>query len=242
MIRAAAASLLVVLQAAQADSTADAVRSAIKITAESSYAYAVKGRFARAGVFAPPGILTAKIDGFQSARNGATILVKGPEGLWKTPDERIGEKVEGTPADVADKVTSLLEAEPPHAMLAALLDETKSGAESDTAGSYSFAYKPERVRASLEKQMDRAVERKTIAKPAEVDWGTVDGRLWVRLAKPGGPLVHFREERSVRIVYRRAGEPDETKRYSTKMEFDLSAHGTAAVELPPEVRTRLGLK
>jgi len=220
----------------------DAVKSAIEATAKSSYSYRVGGRFKREGVYAPPGILTAKIDGFQSARNGATILIKGSEGLWKTPEERIGEKVEGTPADVADKVTSLLEAEPPHAMLSALLDETKSGTESDPAGSYTFAYKPERVRASLEKQMDRAIERKTMAKPAEVDWGTVEGRLWVRLAKPRGPLVHFREERSVRIVYRRAGEPDETKRYATKMEFDLTGHGTAAVELPPEVRARLGLK
>jgi hypothetical protein len=226
----------------QDPSPADAARSAIKVTAENSYAYAVKGRFSREGVFAPPGILTARIDGFQSARNGPVILVKGPEGLWKTPDERIGEQVEGTPADVADKVTSLREAEPPHEMLKALLDETKSGAELDTPGSYLFVYRPERVRASVEKQLDRAVERKTMVKPTEVDWGSIEGRLWVRLARAGGPLAHFREERSVRIVYRRAGEPEETKRYSTKMEFDLSAHGTATVELPPEVRTRLGLK
>src|SRR5258705_2367917 len=118
--------LAILAPPSQEPSPVDAVRSAIKVTSESSYAYAVKGRFSREGVFAPPGVLTARIDAFQSARNGATILVKGPEGLWKTPDERIGERVEGTPADVADKVTSLVEAEPPHAMLTALLDETNS--------------------------------------------------------------------------------------------------------------------
>src|SRR5262245_44101954 len=81
----------------------DAVKAAIETTASSSYAYRVGGRFRREGVFVPPDVLTARIEGYQSARNGSKILIKGPEGLWKTPDERIGEQVEGTPADAADK-------------------------------------------------------------------------------------------------------------------------------------------
>jgi hypothetical protein len=219
----------------------DAVKAAIDVTAQSSYAYRVGGRFKREGVFAPPDLLTARIDGFQSARNGAKILVKGPEGLWKTPDERIGEQVEGTPADVADKVTTLREAERPHEMLSMLLADVKSGRAAD-AGGYSFAYDPEKVRTYLRKEIDKAVERKTIEKPDSVAWETAEGRLRVHLAKPGGAVLRFSESRSVSIRYRREGESDERKRYRTEMEFELMSHGTAKIELPDEVRKRLGLK
>ncbi|HEU4339829.1 MAG TPA: hypothetical protein VFS19_07150, partial [Planctomycetota bacterium] len=108
MKRLALAALL--LHPIQDPAPIDVVKAAIEATAKASYAYRVGGRFTRQGVFVPPDLLTARIDGFQSARNGARILVKGPEGLWKTPDERIGEQVEGTPPEVADKVTTLREA------------------------------------------------------------------------------------------------------------------------------------
>src|SRR6185295_19388198 len=95
------------IQPFQEPSPVDAVKSAIEPTAKSSYAYRVGGRFKREGVFVPPDLLTARIGAFQSARNGTKILVKGPEGLWKTPDERLGEQVEGTPPEAADMVTTL---------------------------------------------------------------------------------------------------------------------------------------
>lgn len=235
----AAAVLLIFLQE---PTPVDAVKAAIETTAKSSYAYRVGGRFKREGVFVPPDLLTARIDGFQSARNGTKILVKGPEGLWKTPDERIGEQVEGTPPEVADKVTTLREAERPHEMLAILLDDVKSGKARDGGGSFTFVYDPEKVRAYLRKELDKAVERKTIAKPDSVAWETAEGRLSVHLTKPGGAVLKFSEERTVSIRYRREGEADERKRYRTEMQFELTSHGVATIDLPKEVRERLGLK
>jgi len=219
---------------------ADIVKAAIEETAKASYAYRVGGRFTREGVFVPPDLLTARIDGFQSARNGAKILVKGPEGLWKTPDERIGEQVEGTAPEVADKVTTLREAERPHEMLSMLLVDVKASRPVEFAGGYSFAYDPEKVRTYLRKELDKAVERKSVPKPDSVAWETAEGRLRVHVAK--GLIVKFSEERSVSIRYKREGESDERKKYRTEMEFELNSHGTATIELPDEVRKRLGLK
>lgn len=225
----------------QAPTPVEAVKAALETTAKSSYAYRVGGRFKREGAWIPPDLLTARIDGFQSARHGSKILVKGPEGLWKTPDERIGEQVEGTPPEVADKVTTLREAEAPLEMLAVLLADVKSGRELDAPGSYSFTYDPEKVRAYLKKELEKAVERKTIAAPDTVSWDTAEGRLWVHLVKPGGAILKFSEERSVSIRYRREGQPEERRRYRTQMQFELNSHGTATVELPDEVRKKLGL-
>ncbi|HZL72151.1 MAG TPA: hypothetical protein VFC86_06810 [Planctomycetota bacterium] len=228
--------------ALQEPTPVDAVKAAIEATARSSYSYRVGGRFKREGVFEPPDLLTARIDGFQSARNGSKILIKGPEGLWKTPDERIGEQVEGTPPDVADKVTTLREAERPHEMLSTLLAEVKSGKKTEGSESFTFAYDPEKVRAYLRKEVDKAIERKSIAKPDSVAWETAEGRLRVHLSTPGGALLKFSEERSVSIRYKREGEPEERKRYKTEMEFEFMSHGTATIDLPEEVRKRLGLK
>jgi hypothetical protein len=220
----------------------ETVKAAIEATAQSSYSYRVGGRFKREGVFEPPDLLTARIDGFQSARNGTKILVKGPEGLWKTPDERIGEQVEGTPPDVADKVTTLREAERPHEMLSTLLAEVKSGKKTEGSESFTFAYDPEKVRTYLRKELDKAVERHSIAKPDSVAWETAEGRLRVHLAKGGSAILRFSEERSVSIRYKREGEPEERRKYRTEMEFELMSHGTATIDLPEEVRKRLGLK
>ncbi|HKS16326.1 MAG TPA: hypothetical protein VJU16_03385 [Planctomycetota bacterium] len=220
----------------------DAVKAAIETTAKSSYAYRVGGRFKREGVFVPPDLLTARIDGFQSARNGTTILVKGPEGLWKSPEERFGEQVEGTPPEVGDKVTTLREAERPHEMLAVLLADVKSGRALETPGTYLFTYDPEKVRAYLRKEMDKAVDRKTLARPDVVAWESAEGRLRVQLEKLGGPIAKFSEERSVPIRYKREGESEDRRRYRTEMVFELLSHGEAKVELPDEVRKRLGLK
>jgi hypothetical protein len=238
MIRVGAVLLLLSFQAPEA---VDDLKAAIETTAASPYAYRVGGRFKREGVFAPPDVLTARIDGYQSARNGAKILVKGPEGLWKTPDERIGEQVEGTPADVADKVTTLREAERPHEMLATLLAEVKAGKGRADGGVFTLAFDPEKVRTYMRKELDKAVERRTIPRPDSVSWDTAEGKLVVHVDK-AGRIAKFRDERSVSIRYRRAGEPDEKKRYKTEMEFELFDHGVASINLPAEVKERLGIK
>jgi hypothetical protein len=127
-------------------------------------------------------------------------------------------------------------------MLALLLADVKSGKERDRAGPLTFVYDPEKVRAYLRKELDKAVERKTIARPDLVAWDTAEGRLTVQLTKPGGAILKFSEERTVSIRYRREGDPEERKRYRTEMYFELSNHGDAKIELPPEARERLGLK
>src|SRR5688572_17267220 len=132
--------LVLLLPAWQDTAPIDVVKAAIETTAKSSYAYRVGGRFTREGVFIPPDLLTARIDGFQSARHGAKFLIKGPEGIWQTPEERLGEQVEGTPPEVADKVTTLREAERPHEMLSVLLAEVKPGRGVAISGGYSFSY------------------------------------------------------------------------------------------------------
>jgi hypothetical protein len=226
----------------QDPSAIDDIKSAVDNTSQSSYAYRVGGRFVREGVFTPPDLLTARIDGFQSARNGTKILIKGPEGLWKTPDERIGEQVEGTPAVVADKVATLREAERPHRMLSELLADVKGAPARVASGEYRLAYDPEKVRAYLQKEIEKAVERKTLDKPDQISWETASGTLRVHVARPAGTILKFSDERSVSIGYRRGEGALERRRYRTEMEFELSAHGTAKIELPDEVKEKLGIK
>ena len=238
--RWAAASLLTLLIQEQA--ALDDLQAAIEATGNASYSYRVGGRFVREGVFTPPDLLTARIEGFQSARNGTRILIKGPEGLWKTPDERIGEQVEGTPAIVADKVATLREAERPHRMLADLLPDVKGAPARVASGEYRLAYDPEKVRAYLQKEIEKAVERKTLDKPDQVSWETASGTLRVHVARPAGTILKFSDERSVSIGYRRSDGSVERRRYRTEMEFELSAHGTAKIELPDEVKEKLGIK
>jgi hypothetical protein len=226
----------------QDPSAIDDIKSAVDNTSQSSYAYRVGGRFVREGVFTPPDLLTARIDGFQSARSGTKILIKGPEGLWKTPDERIGEQVEGTPAVVADKVATLREAERPHRMLSELLADVKGAPARVASGEYRLAYDPEKVRAYLQKEIEKAVERKTLDKPDQISWETASGTLRVHVARPAGTILKFSDERSVSIGYRRGEGAVERRRYRTEMEFELSAHGTAKIELPDEVKEKLGIK
>jgi hypothetical protein len=232
-------STVALLLIAQEPGSLESVRRAAEETGKTSYAYSVTGRFKRTGVSAPPSTLTARIDLYQSARHGPLILIKGPEGLWKTPDERIGEKVEGTPPEVADMVKTLQEAEPPHEMLIKMLEEVRGAPDPESPTSFAFSYAPDRVRASLEKQLDKALDRGTVSKPDEVRWTTVRGLLKVKLDRKGGVVTSIREERSVRLIYRREGVPEEAKTYKLEMEFALSDHGAAKVDLPPEVRSRL---
>jgi len=227
------------LLVAQEGGSIEAVRKAVEETAKAPYAYSVSGRFKRTGVFAPTSTLTARIDLYQSARHGPLILVKGPEGLWKTPDERIGEKVENTPPEVADMVKTLQEAEPPHEMLVKMLEDVRGAPDPESPTSFAFSYAPDRVRPAIEKQLEKALERGTVAKPDEVRWTTLRGILRVRLDRKGGVVTSIKEERSVRLRYSREGGREETIPYKLEMEFELSDHGKAKAEIPAEVRARL---
>ncbi|MBI4565624.1 MAG: hypothetical protein HY716_13095 [Planctomycetes bacterium] len=228
----------------QEPSARDAVERALEETARAPYAYRVTGRFVRTGAYAPPDRLVARIDKYVSARCGPLILVKGPEGLWKTPDERIGEQVEKPEKDIADIVKALEEAQPPHELIQEFLEMARPGHSPearDVNGMachlYAFSFREDPLRTSIEKQMDTSAARGAFRRPDKVLWGTAKGLLRVYLHRSEGTLIRFVEERSVKLVY-----GDETRIYKLEMQADFSEHGTAALDLPQEVRERLKMK
>lgn len=228
----------------------DAVRRSLALTAESPYRYQVLGRFERSGEFQPGPVTTSRMKTYQSVRHGERLLVKGPEGLWRTPEERLGENVERPDPEAADIVRTLQAADAPHRLLEAVLGEIDKGAapdERDVDGipclRYVLYFKPAALRASLEKQLDRAVEKKTLTKPDEIRWASsMKGSLRIYVHKTEKRLLKAVDERSVKLAYKVPdGQPD-VKSYRSEMEFTISDWGRAKAEIPPEVRERLGIK
>src|SRR6516164_4845703 len=119
--------LLLPLLLAQSDPALEAVRQALRAAGEESYRYHVRGRFEREGESLPGPILTSRMKVYQSARHGEKILVKGPDGLWRTPEDRLGEKTEKIDPDAADIVRTLQGAESPHRILETLLADVDRG-------------------------------------------------------------------------------------------------------------------
>lgn len=234
----------------------EAVRKCFKETARVPYSYRVTGRFSRTGVYAPPSMkepdhpsvpatLTARIGPYVSVRRGARLLVKGPEGLWKTPDERLGEAVAHPHGDAADIVRTLREARPPHELLQEYLDKVRpvgAGEERELDGvpcrAYVFAYLPDPLRVSIQKQIDRSSSRGALDPPERILWNTAAGRLLTYVHRETGVLVRFTEERSVRIAYRKA-EGERKPLYRLELFADCFDHGTASAEVPREVEERL---
>jgi hypothetical protein len=240
--------LAFVLLAVAAQEPAEAVKGATLKTGETSYSYRVKGRFERSGESSPGGLLTSRIRHYQSARRGQLVLVKGPEGLWKTPEERLGERVENPAADEADIVRALQEGGPPHDMALELLAMAgKAGAPEDREVDgvmclrYAIPYAAEPLRASLERQIDRAVQSGSLDKPSEVRWSTMKGGLRAYVDKARGRLVKLVDERSVKVACERDAGP-ELKTYKTELEVEFSRWGEAKVALPKEVKDRLGIE
>ena len=227
-----------------------AIREALKVTAAKPYAYQVKGRFERAGEWKPDDVLTSRMKQYQSARKGELILVKGPEGLWKTAEERLGEKVERPDPDAADIVRTLSGAEPPHRLVERLLEEVEKGREPEErevdgllCKRYALSYPAAGLKESLGKLLDKAVASGGIAKPDEVRWSSsLKGSLRIYVAKKDGRLVKAVEERSVKIAYKVPESQPEVKAYKLEMEIDVLNWGQAPLQLPPEVKDRLGVK
>ena len=232
------------------DEHLDALRKAVDKTGETSYAYEVKGRFERSGEHFPTPLLTSRMKVYQSARSGERILVKGPEGLWKTPEERLGEKVERPDPDAADIVRTLQGAEAPHRILLSLLADVEKGREPEDrevdgvmCRRYVLAYKVAAARESLSSQLDKAVAAGYLKRPDEVRWSSsMKASLRVYVSKKDGVLVRIIDERSVKIAYKVPCAQPEIKSYKNEMEFDFSKWGKAELTLPREVKERLGLK
>jgi len=234
----------------QADENLDAVRKVLRAAGDEAYAYKVKGRFEREGESLPGPILTSRMKVYQSARRGEQILVKGPEGLWKTPEERLGEKTEKVDPDAADIVRTLQGAEAPHRILEVLLQDVDKGRDPEDrevdgvrCRRYVLYYKAAALKESLEKMIEKAVEKKVLSRPDEIRWSsTARGTLRIYVNRKDGRLVKAVDERSVKIAYKVPEQQPELKTYKTEMEFELSDWGKATPQLPKEVKERLEIK
>ena len=246
----AALTLCFLLQAKPGDEHLQALRKALEATAARPYAYQVKGRFERGGEWAPPDILSSRMKQYQSARKGELILVKGPEGLWKTADERLGEQVEKPDPDAADIVRTLSGAEPAHRIVGRLLEEVLRGHEPEDrevdgvlCRRYQLYYAPAGLKEGLQKQLDKAVQSGGLAKPDEVRWASsLRGTLRIYVSKAEGRLVKAVEERSVKIAYKVPESAPDLKSYKLEMEIEVLDWGKAAPQIPAEIKERLGFK
>ena len=234
----------------QSDPNLEAIRKGLREAGEESYSYRVKGRFEREGESLPGPVLTSRMKLYQSARHGEKILVKGPDGLWRTPEDRLGEKTEKIDPDAADIVRTLQGAEAPHRILDALLDDVDKGREPEDrevegvmCRRYVLYYRLPALKESLEKMIEKAVEKKMLTRPDEIRWSSsARGSLRIYFSRKDGRLVKAVDERSVKIAYKVPDQQPDLKTYKTEMDFELSDWGKAAPQLPPEVKERLEIK
>jgi hypothetical protein len=234
----------------QTDPHLEAIRQGLRTTGDEAYGYSVKGRFEREGESLPGPVLTSRMKAYQSARNGEKILVKGPDGLWRTPEDRLGEKTQKVDPDAADIVRTLEGAEAPHRILEALLADVDRGREPedrDLEGvmcrRYVLSYRLPALRESLEKMIEKAVEKRLLSRPDEIRWSSsAKGSLRIYFSKKDGRLVKAVDERSVKIAYKVPDQQPDMKTYKTEMDFELADWGKAKPQLPPEVKERLQIK
>jgi hypothetical protein len=233
------------------DSNLDAVKKALQAAGDEGYAYRVKGRFEREGEFLPGPILTSRMKVYQSARHADKILVKGPDGLWRTAEDRLGEKTEkGIDPEAADIVRTLQGAEAPHRILEMLLADVDKGRDSDDrevegvpCRRWVLYYRAPALKESLEKLIDKAVEKRTLTRPDEIRWSSsARGSLRIYVTRKEGRLVRAIDEKSVKIAYKVPDQEPQVKTYKTEMEFDFTDGGKAKLQLPKEVKERLEIK
>lgn len=233
----------------QSDPNLEAIRKGLRQAGEEAYSYHVKGRFEREGESLPGPVLTSRMKLYQSARHGEKILVKGPDGLWRTPEDRLGEKTEKIDPDAADIVRTLQGAEAPHRILDALLDDVDRGRDPEDrevegvmCRRYVLYYRLPALKESLEKMIEKAVEKKTLTRPDEIRWSsTAKGSLRLYFSKKDGRLVKAVDERSVKIAYKVPDQQPDLKTYKTEMDFELGDWGKAKPQLPVEVKQRLDI-
>lgn len=239
--------LLLLLVLPPTDRYLEDLREAIDRTAAGGYAYEVKGRFDRTGTFLQEEILTSRIKLYRSVRHGKKVLVYGPEGLWRTPRERLGERVENPDPDAPRIVRTLEEATPPHVVVARLLDRVTKGRKPElrqydgvACRRYLLAFPRKVLEESLGRQLKKAVRDGELAEPEKVFWSSARGRLLVYVTPKDGRLFRVLDHRSVRVSW---DESDERpKSYRLVMEYRFSEREKDRPSIPPEVRKRLGIE
>ncbi|MBI2933323.1 MAG: hypothetical protein HYY16_16890 [Planctomycetes bacterium] len=226
------------------DTPVDAVRQSVEETAAASYSFTVTGRFRRRGEWIPDDILVSRIDVFQSVRHGATILVKGPEGLWKTPDERVGEATENERPDVADMMRTLEEARPPHLMTSDLVAAAKAVSRSDDTTvdgapcrTYYLTFPEKRLRDELQEEIELAVRHGTLEKPDKILWSSLRGHARVTVRVSDGRIARITEQSSVNF-----SQGDREKKFELRLTLTLGDFGKATLDLPDVVKKRLGIQ
>ncbi len=240
--------LLLLQESAPKECFAEVV-GAIERTAAGGYAFIVRGKLERSGGYTPGGLLFSRIGRYQSARRGAAVLVKGPDGLWKRPEERSGENVENPDPDAPAVVRTLREAAPPHEMVRELLrlaDKIHGPEDREVNGvmcrRYKASFPPGVLKDHIEKQLSKEVGAGAVRRPDDIHWSTAKWSVRIYAGKADGRLVKVVDERSVRISYRVPDQQPDLRRYKIEMEFEFSALDPAKVPLPPGVRERLGAK
>jgi len=232
------------------DPNLDAIRKVLRAAGEEKYSYRVKGRFEREGEFLPGPVLTSRMKVYQSARSGERLLVKGPDGLWRTAEDRLGEKTQKIDPDAVDIVRTLQGAEAPHVILEALLLEVDKGRDPEDrevegvmCRRYILYYRAPTLKKSLEKMIDKTVEKQTLTRPDEIRWSSsAKGTLRIYVSRKDGRLVKAVDERSVKIAYKVPDQQPELKTYKTEMEFEFSEWREAKLQIPKEVKERLEIK
>lgn len=232
------------------DEHLEAIKKVLRTAGDEGYAYRVKGRFERDGEFLPGPILTSRMKVYQSARHAGMILVKGPDGLWKSAEDRLGEKTEKIDPEAADIVRTLQGAEAPHRILEVLLADVDKGREPEDrevegvmCRRYVLYYRAAALKESLEKMMSKAIEKRTLTRPDEIRWSSsARGTLRLYVSRTDGRLVKAIDERSVKIAYKVPDQQPDLKTYKTEMEFEFTDAGKAKLQLPREVKERLEIR
>ncbi len=237
--------LLVPLLGGSNDASLEPVRKAIGKTGESSYAYHVRGRFDRSGEFRPPDLLTSRIKQYRAVRRGKKLLVKGIEGLWLAPGERAGERSGRPPQDDEAIRRTLREAAPPHRMLEELLAIVKHAhppQDREISGElcrrYRLIFDRDKLKAALERQMQKSIAAGTLEKPDATLWTSLKGYLYVYVSRKHGRLLKVSDVRSVKLAYGKEREP----RYENELTLEFSSWGKATASIPSEVKEKLAIE
>ncbi len=241
------AALALLLFVSQDDPVA-VVRKALEKTEAASYSYTVSGRFDRTGEFVPPAILTARIGTLEAARNGGNLVIKWPDGKWKTSAELVGEELDKRDQETIDKLRTLQDGEAPHVRVRELLDLVEKGTKGEDTevdktpcSVFTLRFSKERLKLYLERQIETAVARGSLRKPDAIKWSTLEGSLKVFVEKSEGWLAQVVDERSVKIEYKQSASGDQ-KVFECKFVYDFNGWGKTTAGIPAEVKEKLGME
>ena len=175
------------------------------------------------------------------------MLVYGPAGLWRTPKESLGEKVEKGDPEAPRIIRTLEDATPPHEIVARLLDQVMKGRKPELrhydgvlCRRYLLSYSRKMVEKSLGDQLKKSIKDGDLPEPDRVYWPSSRGRLMIYVTPKDGRLFRVLDHRTVKITWNEGDE--RPKSYRLIMEYRFSEREKDSPSIPPEVRTRLSIE